>query len=241
MKKLFLLSLSFLLFGCKSFLINKALEKVGVYDDEVKIKIISNANKKIVFIPMKHIGTESFYDDVRAKIDSLDKQNHFFFYELVTGEEDSITSKKFRKISGLPENDKGYLEILDSVFKKIKYKKKLIDQPKDQMELGFNKDKSKNVDVTLQQIIAHYEAENGEIVLEKCDYDTPINKMPKCSNVKLDKKKLDKSILDFRNENIVREIYLNTSENLVIVYGENHYSGVLKILQERDSTWTEIK
>jgi uncharacterized protein YcfL len=160
MKKIYLLPL-FLLIGCKSYLINKALEKVGVYEENVEIKIISNNDKKIVFIPMKHIATELFYDNVKTKIDSLEKYDYYFYYELVNGVKDSITSKKFRKISGIPENKKGYLETLDSVLKGIKYKKKLVNQPKDQMELGLNINKSKNVDVTMQEIIKHYESLNG--------------------------------------------------------------------------------
>jgi uncharacterized protein YcfL len=241
MKKIFLLPL-FLLIGCKSYLINTALERVGVYEENVKIKIISNNEKKIVFVPMKHIATELFYDNVRTKIDSLEKNDYCFYYELVNGiKDDSITLKKFRKISGLPENKKGYLETLDSVLKGVKYKKKLVDQPKDQMELGFKSNKSKNVDVTIQEIIKHYESLNGEIILEKCDFDAPIYNVTKCKNKNIDKKKLEKSILDFRNEHIVKEINSDSRKNIAIVYGAAHFDGVLKLLQEKDSTWVEIK
>jgi uncharacterized protein YcfL len=240
MKKIYLLPL-FLLIGCKSYLINKALEKVGVYEENVEIKIISNNDKKIIFIPMKHIATELFYDNVKTKIDSLEKYDYYFYYELVNGVKDSITTKKFRKISGIPENKKGYLETLDSVLKGIKYKKKLVNQPKDQMELGLNINKSKNIDVTMQEIIKHYESLNGEIILEKCDLDTPPYSVTKCKNKNIDKKKLEKSILNFRNEHIIKEINSDSRKNIAIVYGAAHFDGVLKLLQEKDSTWVEIK
>lgn len=240
MKKLFLLPI-LLLIGCKTYLINKALENNGIYEEDVVIKIISNNDKNIVFIPMKHIATESFYNDVRIKIDSLEKQNYYFYYELVTGEKDTILSKKFRKISGLPENKKGYLETLDSILKGFKFKKKLVDQPKNQMELGFKINKSKNVDVTMKDVIKHYESLNGEIILEKCDYDTPIYQVTKCKDINIDKKKLEKSILDFRNEHIVKEVNSDSKKNIAIVYGAAHFDGVLKLLQEKDSTWIETK
>lgn len=240
MKKIFLL-LPFLLIGCKTYLINKVLENKGIYEEDVKIKIISNNDKNIVFIPMKHIAPELFYDNVKTKIDSLEKQNYFFYYELVTGEKDTILSKKFRKISGIPENKKGYLETLDSILNGIKFKKKLVNQPKNQMELGFNINKSKNVDVTLKDVINHYEFINGEIILEKCDFDTPIYKVTNCEKLNIDKKKLDKSILDYRNEHIVKEINSDLRKNIAIIYGAAHFEGILKLLQANDSTWIETK
>jgi pheromone shutdown protein TraB len=47
--------------------------------------------------------------------------------------------------------------------------------------------------------------------------------------------------LDFRNEHIIKEINSDSRKNIAIVYGAAHFDGVLKLLQEKDSTWVEIK
>jgi hypothetical protein len=57
-----LILIFFSLFSCKSSLVNYALEKRGVFDEEVKVVSFSNNENNVVFIPMVHVSTNLFFN-----------------------------------------------------------------------------------------------------------------------------------------------------------------------------------
>ena len=109
MKKIILLILfTIILSSCSSFTMNYALNKLGIYDDQVKISAYENKQSKVLLIPMHHVGTQKFYDDVKNKIDSLNKIDYSFYYEGIkidSTNRDSINIdkdiRKLRKITGV--------------------------------------------------------------------------------------------------------------------------------------------
>ncbi|OUS13886.1 hypothetical protein A9Q93_08870 [Nonlabens dokdonensis] len=82
MKKIILISIILSLTSCTSLFLDKALEKIGVFEDKVEIQQIKHKNKEILFIGMHHIGREEFYNDVGYKVDSLQKKITSYFTNL---------------------------------------------------------------------------------------------------------------------------------------------------------------
>jgi hypothetical protein len=210
--------------SCKSYYFNRGLEKVGAFKTSIKLIKLKSNSKEVVFFPMRHIATEEFYNDVKSKIDSLNKLGYYFFYEsLNVSVNDTITLRKYRKVNGLsiPKPGLGYMYMIDSVYK-FKLKKKMIDQPK-YKELGIDSFSGKRVDLNLKDIIKAYESEHGEIKLESCDYQTSVYEKSICHDKKIDQKTIDNLILTLRNQKIVDEIYLQKRKKIAMIYGEEHF------------------
>jgi len=229
MKKLLFFTVLILINGCSSYIVNKSFKQMGVYDDYAKVDKLSNNNKAVVFIPMHHIGTKSFYNDVTKKVDSLENLGFYFYTEKVTQtKNDSIAFLKLRKLTGVPFTNKrtDYLALFDSMYDgKIKYKKELIDQPSYKY-FGVDSLKSKNVDVTISEIIHYYETKHGEIKLEKCDYETAMNTKSVCKGKSINKKNVDDVILTFRNKHVIDELQKDKQTKIAIIYGAGHFIGI---------------
>lgn len=230
MKKLLLSLLLFMmLFNCKSTLINMALESKGVFNDTVELKKMVNQDKEVVFIPMAHLGTESYYNDVKHKTDSLIKKDYFFYFEKVKNSKNDTLLRKFRKLTTLPYfNGKGYRYWTDSILN-VKLRKELINQPEYSF-FGLNSNNSKNVDVSLREMVKFYEKNFRKVKLEPCDFETELNEKSACKNLKKDKDFHNEVVLKFRNENIVRYFKSDSMQKIVIVYGKQHYSGIKELL-----------
>ncbi|WP_157505142.1 hypothetical protein [Flavobacterium tegetincola] len=233
MKKIFLLLIIVSFFGCKSSLMNYALEKKGMYDDKLKMREFTRDSAKIVFFEMAHIGTSLYYEDVKLKIDSLDKQNFYFYLELIKGAESSDSiRRKFIKITGIAFQKEGYMGSLDSIFtsKGIKLKKELISQPKYATQ-GLTDTNSANVDGSLNDIINYYEIKYQPIILEACDYEVSLYEVPKCPST-LKKEIRDDIILNFRNNHVLENLSKEKRQKIAIIYGKGHLKGITEGLLE---------
>jgi len=71
MKKITIILLIIFCVGCKNMFLNMTLKQVGAYDEKIILSKIITNNKEIVFMPMVHLSTKLFYEDVKNKIDSL--------------------------------------------------------------------------------------------------------------------------------------------------------------------------
>ncbi|MFC4634784.1 hypothetical protein ACFO3O_12755 [Dokdonia ponticola] len=230
MNKSFYILLSLLLLtSCKSKLINIYLENQGVYDKHVSLHHLQNEKEKeIIFIPLFHIGTQEFYNDISSKIDSLDKQGFYFYYELVEVTNNDTILRKHKKISGKPYGKTGNLDIINSLSNgKFKPKEKIISQP-NYSSLGLNKLNSKNVDITLEEIVYLYEKKLGKIFLEPCDYETTLYELTVCNDIitKKNKEVLTDLRLNYRNQVVIKEIISDSRQKIVIIYGKGHYEGI---------------
>ncbi|WP_213524266.1 hypothetical protein [Nonlabens sp.] len=237
MKKLILiLFVHIILTGCKSYLYNKAYKSIGAFDEEVQLINLERADKKVAFLPMVHVSTKLYYQDVKNKIDSLEKDGYYFYYELVNNNnKDDSLQRKMRKMLNLPFGSKrDYLNVIDSLMKvkNIQLAKKLVNQPK-YKELGLNEINSKNVDSSFEDMVAHYEGLYGCIVLTPCDFENNYDEKSKCENKDFDKKKSESIVLDFRNGVVVNEILNDSKHNkIAIIYGRAHIKGIKEALLE---------
>lgn len=221
--------LLFSLVGCKNLLLNTALESQGVYDESILLYELQKKDKKIVFFPIRHIGTELFYKDITGKIDSLRSQGYYFYLEQVLGDKEKDTIvRKFKKISGLPYTKEGYTENLDSILgKKFKARKEITNQPS-YLDLGLDSTFSKRVDVDFEYIIDYYENNYKEIVLEPCDFETTLYELTVCDDkdFKMSNEIREDVIVNSRNQVLINEILTDTLTKIAVIYGKNHYKGI---------------
>ena len=219
-------------------MLNYALSQMGVFDDKVELKKFRNDKRSIVLIPMHHIGTELFYENVKHKIDSLQKKKYKIYYELInadTNKQDTakimLNYRKFRKIMG--QKLTSQQNILSSIKEKfnnnVKLKKELINQPS-YKKLGVNLEKAKKVDTDLNELISYYEQKYGKIQLEECDYANLPNKEYRCEVQTKNQNRIDEIILTLRNNKVINELKKDSNDNIAIIYGKDHYDGIEKYL-----------
>lgn len=236
MKRSVSLILLILLCACKGAKVNWALNLMGIYEDRVKLDKISSTKNEVVFIPMHHLGTKLFYDDVGKKIDSLKSLGYYFYTEKIKSEPgDTLTWLKLRKLTGVAYSKevKGYKKIMDSMYKgKITYKKELIDQPT-YRQLGVDSLNSKNVDVTTKSMIQYYETKYGAIKLEPCDFETKEKSKYNCSRKGIRFKNIQDAILNYRNQHIIQELEKEHLPKIAIIYGAGHFKGIKQELLQK--------
>ncbi len=236
MKNALILSLFILLTSCKSYVFNLALDAKGIYDDKIELNLITNNSKELIILPMHHIGTELFYDDVKSKIDSLKSEGYYFYYELIKSSTANDTIlRKYRKFSGLPFSKNGYLGSIDSLVRTkfdLKLKKELINQPS-YTSLGIDSTISKNVDARLEDMIAYYETNYELINLEDCDFETSVFEKSTCKKLKVDREVKNDVIVNFRNQIILKTIDDEMKNKIAIIYGEGHVKGLRQGLIDR--------
>lgn len=237
MKKLLLLSPLFLLTSCAQKIVDFALKKNGILDNTTVLRPISYADKNIVFLDMMHLGKKEYYKDVSQKIDSLQKDGYFVFYEgLYLRRSDRVINVndsnylKFRKITNmdpLVEYSK------TKPFSDYISKYDLVDQP-DYVDLGVTAENSKPVDLSLAILVKEFEQQKGRVILTQCDYDTPLGSGNyKCSKADNNARNflMEDVAINKRNENIAKQIKESDKRKILIVYGKKHYDGVKKLLE----------
>ncbi|WP_417357494.1 hypothetical protein [Flavobacterium sp.] len=240
MKKLsLLLFTTLLLSSCASKIVDIALKKTGVLDSKVTLKTLTYKDKVIVFAEMMHLGKVEFYKDVKSKIDSLENEGYFVFYEglylkksdRVIKENDTINYLKFRKILNLdPLLEYSKVKPLSEYVSKYD----LIDQP-DYTDLGLTPENSQPVDLPITVLINEFEKEKGPVILNDCDYKTPLgSENYTCETVNSEDKKffLKEIVENKRNINLVDKIKTTTKKKILILYGKKHYTPVEKLLKE---------
>lgn len=194
--------------------------------------------KDFVFVSAMHLGRPIFYQNTKKIIDSLRHEGYTILYESVKVSkkaEDStrvdLLKRKIRKISGVYVSD--YADASKNASLKIPKMKGLMKQTADNCGIDLSKDVW--ADYTLEQLVAKYEKERGEIVLSECDLKTEKYKKYKCS--KIDKKQSEFLILSLRNRRVLHVIDSLNSNKIAILYGGAHEWGITKLLEMRDSTW----
>ena len=208
--------------SCTSWKANLALTKLGIYDDDLNIVSFFNNKQTVVFVPMKHAGTKSFYNNVKLTIDSLTKENYLFYTEFIdndtTYKDYNIYSKKLLKLmkyEKLIGNDS--LEGPEDFFKalyggKVKLKKELIAQPA-YSDLGMLISKNKHVDITSKEIVMEYQRRTNTEVLLIDDFN-------------VDREVYKDIIIEYRNRHVINELKKDSHQKIAIVYGSAHFIGI---------------
>jgi hypothetical protein len=226
------------------------LNSLGAFENTVQSRYITNGEKKIVFMPIHHIGKKIFYDDARRNIDSLMSIGYIVYFENVrmlttdSLQKDTLY-RKVRKITGVDFvttiNNKGYIDTINNTLlgKKSKYiaKYKLINQSK-KMFPSFDSTRVKNVDADFAQLINACENKYGTILLDKYDYETKFGEKYKH---KRDKELFEFFVSGFRNNIISNSIMNEKNDKIIVVYGGKHFKGILENLKAADKNYKEVE
>jgi len=221
----------------------------GVLEEKPELKVLSHAEKEVLFLPIHHIGQESYYEEVKRITDSLDQQAYTILYEQVsTGlremEDFILMAKKFRKLTGSFDAGTGYLDTVNHKIGSMDYdpKYQLMNQP-DLVGLGIDTATAIRADILLEDLILAFEKKHGTIQLDSCDLETDLESDYLCnaSNSDLETDFRKNFILGLRNENLARHIVQSESEKIFVIYGASHFKGLKKELAKLNSAWVELK
>ncbi|MFK8297104.1 hypothetical protein ACI76O_01780 [Capnocytophaga cynodegmi] len=224
MKKFILIIfLAFSISSCQCLL----LKTFGVTKSALKHKrVMVKGDREIIYIPMVHLGKQTYYDEVKAFVTEKRKQGYKIYYEAVLtdtvalrkGQLDTLRLKR-RKLLGFhlsnysDENNKSM----------PKCYKKYVGQTLD--NTGVSQRTDTNADLRFEEIIARYEAKYGEIPLDECDYSTPLNAHYQCNpipNVHRSNSKY-RFTQEFRNEHLEKLLIDSKDKKILLLYGESHW------------------
>lgn len=212
-KIFFLFTFFFFVTSCSSILVGLITKS----DINSNIIIYENQlQKKVVFLPMVHIGEEKYYQSVKIKIDSLRKEKYIILYEGVSKQSSNDTIlRKFRKVAGFHFTQ--YNDSANKSLPKALKNKKYVNQTRE--NTGIKKDDI-NADYSLDSLIYHYEKKYNEIKLSECDFTTALNSEYKCKDtVQYNKYHLLHSL---RDDNVNKFLQRYIHRDIVIVYGKGH-------------------
>lgn len=191
-----------------------------IYDKSaMKGKLVfEKDDKTIVLIPVYHVNSLDYYTEIRDYIAQQRKDNYVVYYEGVGGkytpEEKHILSLKQRKILGHHLTPSFTDETNLSLPKWLKNKKY---HTQDYEYLGIV-DTDMNIDLDKKTLIQMYEKQFGEIVLEPCDYDTPLHEPYKCKKEPSDYYYTRK----YRDQHLVKNLVESNDQKIIVIYGKAH-------------------
>ena len=232
MKKWVFILITFIL---GSFLLNSCGIIQGVRlvkSKEIKPVYFKTENRNIILVPSTHFGQPEFYADLTDSIHHWKSQGYRIYYEMVKTDHShpsfETNERKWRKINGgssasTPEE---YEAELQGVFKKG------VGQP-DLGSLGITED-DLNADIDFNEFMGKFEELYGTIELDSCDWLTPLDSAYSCSGAKGARATVNYVMVDYRNENVIRDIEANNDPKIVIFYGMHHIKGILKLLKENN-------
>ncbi len=219
-----------------------ALSVMGINKKEASLSVYSNGVKTVAYIPMKHIGPKEFYVNVRRRVDSLQRDGYIVFMESVrvrdslTKQQTDTLSRKVRRLMGTTLSKQGYLDTINGRLMGHKFKNKngLTNQPK-YTKLGVDTTTGRIVDVPLNVLIRQYEKDYGTIVLDECDFATPLEDHYTCGREK--RSQANALILKYRNKNLADAIIAEKHNKIAVLYGAAHEKGLLAMLRAAEPLW----
>jgi hypothetical protein len=219
-----------------------ALSVMGINKKESGLSVYSNGIKTMAYIPMKHIGPKEFYANVKNRVDSLQKKGYIVFMESVrvtdslTAEERDTLNRKVRRLMGVTLGKGGYLDTINGrlMGRKFSNKRGLINQPR-YTKLGVDTTTGRIVDVPMNVMIRQYEKQYGTIVLDDCDFATPLEDKYLCGREK--RSQANDLILKYRNQHLADEIIAEKHTKIAVLYGAAHEKGLLAMLRAAEPLW----
>ena len=238
MKKIsFLVVFTLSLISCAStylsLITSKSVKLNTFYNEEL--------DKTVVLFPMVHVNKPEFFEDVKTKLDSLRQDGFLVYYEGVAVIDSTQYSKenyealtlKARKLFGFNFQSKTYSDKENKSLPKAIYNDKYIAQNRDIIGI---KDEDVNVDMSVVEMIEVYEQKYGEIELEDCDYNTPLNSKFKCDRLP----NYSDIMIMTRNDTILSHLYKESHKKIALVYGKRHFDFMRGSLQAKGGyVWLE--
>ena len=222
--------------SCKSILTkivtNRSIVKNAHY--------LQKDDQKVIYLPMSHLSKYENFEEVKGFINEKRNLGYQVYYEKVTYDINSVdykeSSLKMRKLTGLTFGQK-YLSEEQQKFRENVNDKKYTWQSK--VDYGLNYQTDIHADYNITDLIKAYEDKWGKVILEPCDYNTPLNVQYTCSSPT----KYQEVVHDLRNTKLLKHILDTVPKKKLIVYGLGHYyssSGVYINLYHRKE-YEEVK
>ncbi|MDD2907950.1 MAG: hypothetical protein PHH98_04885 [Candidatus Gracilibacteria bacterium] len=236
-----------------------------IYKAKMPEYTISNGEKTVKFQAMVHIGSESFYNQVKENLKKYKEEGGVYFFEGVKpGTQENMSA--FNDAIGI-EFDTDLYENFSKLYG--------VTFQDTESFLGIVNDLDFNVDVDIDEIIRLYKEKNT-IEENNKPYSPPIDANKEILNTlsnlnerelkilvylnqailnliigsdslqgtlseNFNNKNLFDVILNGRNKVIVDEIQKSEYKKIYITYGLLHFKGVLAGLQEQDPRWQIIE
>lgn len=229
------------------------VQSTGVLQNAARVHHLKNGDREMIYIPMRHLGKRNYYDYIQRKVDSLQQEGFIVFYESIAYQVDSaqqrdLYDRKFRKLVGHAVGSTKTYEKKSDTTKVLMapiYKNlgsRIIPQP----EYSFFKvdyNTAVVADIPKNVLLDEFEYTYGDIVLEPCDWNTPLNEPYGCKAIKGKLKGIfDRDfIMKRREENLAALVADAGQKKILIMFGAAHYKGFRKHLQERDPNWKIVK
>lgn len=215
--------LAFSISSCQCLLLKTfAITKSALKHKRVLVK----GDREVIYIPMAHLGKQAYYDEVKAFVTEKRNQGYKIYYETVLtdtvalrkGQLDTLRLKR-RKLLGFHLSN--YSDKNNKSMPKCY--KKYVGQTLD--NTGVSQRTDTNADLRFEEIIARYEAKYGEIPLDECDYNTPLNAPYQCDpipNVRRSNSRYRFSH-EFRDEHLEKLLIHSEDKKILLLYGESHW------------------
>lgn len=241
-KRILLLSFAFVMTSCMSV----AVKVMGLDKKEAEVVTLTNSDRTVAFIPMKHLGPKEFYADVKYLLDSLHNEGYIAYLESVrmtdslVKDEADLVHIKLRKITGVYIGKAGYLDTINRrlMGRRFRNRQQLINQPP-YSKLGSDSIKDKIIDIPMNELVKEYESRFGQLALNDCDYVLKPEDKYTCG--KEPGNQANQIVMHYREQKLATHIMSDKNRKIAVVYGALHKHGLLRELKNIDSTWTYKK
>lgn len=207
-----------LLNSCRIFIVETIVKDKSAIK---KKKVLVKDGKEIIYIPLVHLGSEKYYKEISDFLTKKRNEGYIVFYEGVKQsvgldlEEDNLVDLKLRRLIGF------HLTNLDekenkSLPKYVNHSRS-VHQTKE--KLGLDTFKDINADLTRMELVNLYEGEYGEVLLDSCDFNTPLYEKYNCSKAQA----YYKVVYTYREDALIEKILATEYNNIVVLFGKSHW------------------
>jgi len=155
----------------------------AMFSEKVKSEHFEYKDKTIIFAPLAHFGKKVYYTTLTDSIKTWKNSDYIIYYEGIifkademgvdTATADTLINQFRRMMKGdIPTRDY-YSELSD-----VKILKNHIEHPANE-DLGMDST-DVNADVTLRDLVYKYEDLYGPVIVDTCDFNTPIDSTLDC-------------------------------------------------------------
>ncbi|ARN78144.1 hypothetical protein BST97_09115 [Nonlabens spongiae] len=239
MRRINLISVIYLLIvvvtmSCQSVLIKSQINR----DIAKNASYFKKDNQRVIYLPMMHIAKPTNYDNVRIFIEEKREKGYVVYYETVKFDENKPdaeeTKLKMRRLTGLTFGENVLSNEQQAIFEILDPDKYVLQK---QYDYGLRPEIDVHADFYLKDLVALFEEQYHKVVLDNCDYNTPMNQKYDCNR----KDYYKEVVHDLRNEKLMTHILDSTVSKKLIVYGEGHFWFAFYSNIERTYGFEEVK
>lgn len=211
--------------SCKAVLHLKMKDTV-----DKDVKLLERDDKTVIFIPMNHIGKESYFESVKRIVESARSENYNVFFESVYYQAGTSESKKdtldrkIRKLIGYHITS-SYKDDENKSYPNYLKENNYVMQTAENTGL---KQGDILADLSINELIRLYEEDYGLIPLTECDFKTDLLEKYTC---KKNRNLAPYAFLKtYRERNLIDRIIQSDNSKILVIYGAGHWYGVSRKL-----------